>query len=439
IREIPEPLVLIQRFVVGTGHRIVPLHLHSAVEIAVAAPGHRVAVCITRIARQNSNRADHARLRWGDFDAVDKRHLVVQGGEFQVQHPIVGRTNALEYFDVGGIASRRVGGYIQKSRQEFAAIGVDSKNTRSFAAAADVVFAENGFGKVEPQLIDALLQRNVVGEIALPPVIKNLRILGIGDRPRRHTALLSPLVIAVAGPCVPIVVYYLSRAGARQNPHLIRGRMDRLRDHSRPGRRRAWRPFLNSRPVPDERYPQNHQHQQSEPTPDAHGPYDDRLRLEWGRGRGWGGRLLGICRDRRAGVFRRRLGDYALWRHPRCHLRRHLRRGFARLYPPDELRNVVAGRQDDLDLVAGSLLLVVLLQALAQPVRLYTNNGISRLVEVWLPPEGVHRDIVFLDFVRLTAEVPFADVLKHLRHNRRTREGLRRQYGLKLRTFRLKV
>src|ERR1017187_8508968 len=203
--------------------------------------------------------------------------------------------------------------------------------------------------------------------------------------------------------------------------------MDRLRDHSRPGRRRAWSPFLNSRPVPDERYPQNHQHQQSEPTPDAHGPHDDRLRLEWGRGRGWGGRLLGICRDRRAGVFRRRLGDYALWRHLRrylrCHLRRHLRRGFARLYPPDELRNVVAGRQDDLDLVAGSLLLEVLLQALGRPGRLSPNSGTSLWSDVGPPPEGVHPYFVFLVFGRLPAKVPFPDVLNHRPQNRRRRKG----------------
>src|ERR1019366_1729493 len=169
IREIPEPLILIQRFVVRTGHRVVALHLHSAVKITVAAPESGIAVCIARIARQNSNRADYAGLRWRDFDAVLERHLVVQGGEFQVQDPIVGRTNVLEYLDIGGVAAGRVGSYVEVS-QQFAAIGADSKNTGGFPAAAHVVFAEDGFGKIQPQLVDALLQGNVVGEIALPPV-----------------------------------------------------------------------------------------------------------------------------------------------------------------------------------------------------------------------------------------------------------------------------
>jgi hypothetical protein len=84
------------------------------------------------------------------------------------------------------------------------------------------------------------------------------------------------------------------------------------------------------------------------------------------------GCLQRIRRDHRAGVFRRRLQDYALrrhlWRHIRRCLPRQLRRGFIRLHSPYELRDVVAGRQDDLDRVASSLLLVVLLQALAQPV-----------------------------------------------------------------------
>src|ERR1035437_1876471 len=252
IREIPEPLVLVQRFVFRIVHRVVPLHLHATVKIPIAAPKPAVAVCVTRVARQKPNRANGALPRRHDLDAVDKRHLVVPGDEFQVEHPVIGWPYVLEYFDIGSITSPRIGCHVQGG-QQIAAIGAQLKYTRGFPATADVVFAEDGFGKIEPQFINALLQRNVVGEVALPPMIINHRVLGIGDRPRRYTAVFSTLVIVVAGPRVAVMVHYYGRVGARQNPDLFIGGLDRLGRQGCLCRCRHRNRFFTARRRPNER------------------------------------------------------------------------------------------------------------------------------------------------------------------------------------------
>jgi hypothetical protein len=76
----------------------------------------------------------------------------------------------------------------------------------------------------------------------------------------------------------------------------------------------------------------------------------------------------------------------------------------------NELGNVVAWGKADVDGVFGSRVPVIIFEALAQCVSGDTNNRIYLWVERFPPAEGVHRDVVFLNFSGSSFEVLFADV-----------------------------
>jgi hypothetical protein len=75
------------------------------------------------------------------------------------------------------------------------------------------------------------------------------------------------------------------------------------------------------------------------------------------------------------------------------------------------MRCVLPGRDFDMDGVARAVPLVVLFQALAEPVGLHADDGIALLIELRRTAQCLHCNVVFLDFLSRTLKILRADVL----------------------------
>ena len=76
--------------------------------------------------------------------------------------------------------------------------------------------------------------------------------------------------------------------------------------------------------------------------------------------------------------------------------------------------------------------LVILLKAFPQAMRLYPDNGVATFIEVGTASERFHRNVVFLDLIRFLLESLFADVSQQDSQIRSPVENARRDYGLEL-------
>ena len=76
----------------------------------------------------------------------------------------------------------------------------------------------------------------------------------------------------------------------------------------------------------------------------------------------------------------------------------------------DKLWDVLSLWNHDANIVVRSLGRIVVLQPLAQPVSLDPDNRILFLIEILPATERLDGDVVFLNLIRLTGEVSFADI-----------------------------
>src|SRR5579859_5016670 len=72
-------------------------------------------------------------------------------------------------------------------------------------------------------------------------------------------------------------------------------------------------------------------------------------------------------------------------------------RSSSRILAMNESRDVVAGRQKNLDRMIGALTRVVKLQTLSQTMRGYPHHGVELGIEALGTPQRIYRDAVFLD------------------------------------------
>ena len=83
--------------------------------------------------------------------------------------------------------------------------------------------------------------------------------------------------------------------------------------------------------------------------------------------------------------------------------------------------------------------LVVFAQPLAQAMGLHADDGIALLVEIGRTPEGLHRDVVFLDLLGGAFEIFGADVGQQLRQVRGAVENAGCQNAIQLMSFLPKI
>jgi hypothetical protein len=82
---------------------------------------------------------------------------------------------------------------------------------------------------------------------------------------------------------------------------------------------------------------------------------------------------------------------------------------------------------------------VVVVQALAQPMRFDAHDGVFLLVEGCGAPQRFYRDVVLFDLVRLALEVPIANISKEAFLVGGPMKNARSQHGFDFRAFRLRL
>ena len=102
-------------------------------------------------------------------------------------------------------------------------------------------------------------------------------------------------------------------------------------------------------------------------------------------------------------------------------------------------RRVLARWNVDADGMVRPVGLVVFAQPLAQTVGLYPNDGIALLVEIGRTPQGLHRDVVFLDLLGGAFKILGAHVGQHLRQIGRAVEYAGCQNAVQLMSFLPKI
>ncbi len=103
----------------------------------------------------------------------------------------------------------------------------------------------------------------------------------------------------------------------------------------------------------------------------------------------------------------------------------------------DELCGIPARGDDDTHGVGDAFAcLVDILQAFAEGVKGYADDGVGLGVEVWPPAQGFDRDRVLLDLVTTTGGGLFADVAEDFCQVRRATECSGVQQPVQLRTLR---
>ena len=202
----------------GRLHGLRPHHQLASVSVPVGLPGLPLAVGVPVIAGHDPHRTQPPRRTRSDLDRVHKCR-VGYGFEFQVQFAVGRRNDVLERADI-----RRGGPHFADNveiRQDPLPVGVDIENPGGLPASRRIVLAVQRLGEIEPELVDAGSQWNVVAEGAFPPRLVKPRLARSQDRPVSAIEYRASLEVAVALPNAARAVGVLSILKPGQQANLL--------------------------------------------------------------------------------------------------------------------------------------------------------------------------------------------------------------------------